>query len=123
MRRGAGLVALGAVALILAEGCSVARVQQPPKDDLSTWSAIPLPPDAGLTAQVAGGQSACSGDPAGPIRVLLQDRRTAFTAAFLFTGQAFFGSCFVSPGSSSGGSGPLPDAMTSALSIDDDGGG
>ncbi|MEO8469325.1 MAG: hypothetical protein ABI573_06620 [Chloroflexota bacterium] len=122
MRRGAGLVALAAAALVLAAGCGVARVQQAPEDDLSTWSAIPLPPDAGLTAQVVSGQSACKDPNGGPIRVLLQDRRTALTAAFLVSGKDLFGSCFVTAqGGSSGGSGPLPDPMTAALSIDDSG--
>lgn len=75
-------------------------------DDLKGWQARPLPPDLSL-AQFAVGQDVCrAGQPAGfAVRVLLQDRRTEWTAAFLVEGAGFTGSCAVSRGGNAGGSG------------------
>jgi hypothetical protein len=118
-----GLVALIALALVAA-GCGVTRVAAPPVDDLSTWSPVPLAPDQALADRISSGQTSCiPGPQGGPVRVLLQDRRTAWTAAFLFTAAGVFGSCFVTKasGGSGGGSGPRPEPMAANLSIDDNG--
>jgi hypothetical protein len=52
------------------------------------------------------------------VTLILQDRRTEGTAAFIFRGATTFGSCIVTSQVSSGGSGPLPEPMRSALSVD-----
>lgn len=119
------LLAIGAMA-VLTTACAIAGVQHPAADNLATWSDHPLPPDAALAATAVSNQSSCIGDPnRGPVRVLIQDRRTPFTAAFLFAGQTSFGSCFVTTGSgsTSGGSGPLPGPLTAGLAIDENGSG
>jgi hypothetical protein len=110
----------------LATGCALARVQQPEADTLATWSEHPLPPDAAMSAKAVSEQSSCTvEDKDRPIRVLIQDRRTQQSAAFLFAGRAVFGSCFVTTGGggTSGGSGPLPANLTIPLVIDENGGG
>jgi hypothetical protein len=118
---GRGLVA-GVVLAVLSAGCGIARVEQAPRDDFSTWSSTPLAPDARLTATAADLSGSCTAGPNGePVRLLLQDRRTDLTAAFLFRGETTFGSCLVTQGASSGGSGPLPEPTSAALSIDVDG--
>lgn len=111
---------------ILTAGCAIARVQQTEQDTLATWSDHPLPPDAALAAKAVSGESSCIVDEnGGPIRVLIQDRRTPQTAAFLFAGRASYGSCFVTSGGggTSGGSGPLPGDLTVGLVIDENGSG
>jgi hypothetical protein len=124
-RRGARLrtpLALLCASLALA-ACGVARIEGPPVDDFSTWSAEPLPPDVALQAAAARRDSSCSAGPEGePVRILVQDRRTEWTAAFLFAGLTTFGNCFLTSaaGVSSGGSGPLPAPISDALSIDVD---
>jgi hypothetical protein len=110
----------------LATGCALARVQQPEADTLATWSEHPLPPDAAMAAKAVSDQSSCTvEDKDRPIRVLIQDRRTPQSAAFLFAGRAAFGSCFVTTGGggTSGGSGPLPGDLTIPLVIDENGSG
>ena len=106
---------------ILAAGCAIAGVNRSEEDTLATWSVRPLPPDAALTARAASGQVSCVVDEEdGPIQMLIQDRRTQLSAAFLFAGRTQFGDCFVTMGSgaSGGSSGPLPGPMTAALVID-----
>ncbi len=124
MSRGS-LATLLAVVIVLA-GCSIARVARPPVDDLTSWSRVPLPGDQGLATQAAQGPSSCKAAADDqPVTLLIQDRRTDWTAAFLFTSGAQFGSCFVSSaeGGAVGGSGPLPEAMTGGLTIDDESSG
>ena len=107
-------------------GCAATRVDSRQVDDLSSWSRVPLPGVQSLATRAAQGPSSCKAAAADqPVHLLVQDRRTAWTAAFLFTSGAQFGSCFVSTaeGGTGGGSGPLPGAMTGALSIDDDSSG
>jgi hypothetical protein len=107
-------------------GCDIGRAQPAPIDDLAKWSRAPLPPDPALAALAAAGSSSCSGmSDAGPITLLLQDRRTAVTAAFLVAGPDLFGECLVSSGGggSSGGFGPALGRMTAAISIDAQGSG
>jgi hypothetical protein len=107
----------------MASGCWVARVEGPPSEDLSTWSDTPLPPDPALDAKAMEAQSSCQGSPdaGAPMRVLIQDRRTQWTAAFLMSGPGQFGSCLLTTagGMSGGGSGPALGAMTAELTIDD----
>jgi hypothetical protein len=116
----AGLV----LAAFVLGGCSIGRFVQPVEDALATWSDHPLPPDAALTAKAVSDQASCVADP-GPIHVLIQDRRTQFSAAFLFSAPNAFGSCFVTSGGGgmSGGSGPPPGPMAGPISIDDNGAG
>jgi len=119
VNRGSRLLAASLVAAAAVSGCWVARVEGPPQDDLSTWSSTPLPPSADLASQAADPRRSCTAGPDGePVTVILQDRRTEWTAGFLFSGATTFGSCIVTSGASSGGSGPLPDPMRSGLSID-----
>lgn len=118
-------LALGAMLLVIG-GCSVARMAQATPDAFAGWSTVPLAPDPALTARVVRGETACNLDPAsGPMRILVQDRRTQQTAAFLVASTTRFGSCTVtgSGGASSGGSDPMPEAMTGPLTIDDNGHG
>ena len=125
-RRPLPATAAGLAFAIALTGCAVARVDQSTPDAFETWSLTPLPPDAALAAHAMSRDSACLMGASGePLRILIQDRRTASTAAFLTLGASTFGSCIVTGpgGASSGGSGPLPEAMTGPLSIDDNGGG
>ena len=118
--------ALGAlIACLLVDfvsaGCIVAQVDQGPFENFTTWSSTPLPPDAGLTAAAADPNGSCTAGPGGePVALVLQDRRTEWTAGFIFRGATTFGSCIVTSaqGASSGGSGPSPVPFGEALSID-----
>jgi hypothetical protein len=119
VNRGARLLAVSLVAAAAVSGCWVTRVEGPPQDDLSTWSNTPLPPSVELASQAADPNGSCTAGPDGErVTVILQDRRTEWTAAFIFRGATTFGSCIVTSQASSGGSGPLPEPMRSALSID-----
>jgi len=116
---GVRLLVVGLVAAAAVSGCWVTRVEGPPQDDLSTWSTTPLPPSGELAAKAADPNGSCTAGPDGEhVTVILQDRRTEWTAAFIFRGATTFGSCMVTSQASSGGSGPLPEPMGSALSID-----
>ncbi len=124
-RRGGWLPLAGLVlAALVLGGCSIGRFVQPAEDTLATWSDLPLPPDAALTAKAVSHGSSCVADP-GPIHVLIQDRRTPLSAALLFSAPNAFGSCFVTSGGggTSGGSGPPPGPMAGPISIDDNGTG
>jgi hypothetical protein len=116
---GGRLLVAGLVAAAALSGCWVARVEGPPQDDLSTWSSTPLQPSADLASRAADPTGSCTSGPDGErVTVILQDRRTQWTAAFIFRGATTFGSCLVTSQASSGGSGPLPEPMGSSLSID-----
>lgn len=124
--RGRLLPVAMAAAVLLLSGCGLARVVQPNPDNMAAWSDRPLAPDPNLTKLALEPTSVCAtAEDGGPIRVLLQDRRTPQTAAFLVAGQASFGSCIVTSGSgsSSGGSGPALGPMTGPLTIEDHGSG
>lgn len=109
-------------------GCGVIGSLQGPADDLASWQAVPLPLDASLD-QLAASAGPCRIDvPDGvPIDVILQDRRTASTAAFLVRGPETAGSCMYSArgGGSGGGSQPAHQLrpLEQALSVDEDGSG
>src|SRR5215218_2380768 len=96
--RGAHLVVLA----LLVAGCGLTRVVQPSPDRFGEWTVTPLPPDPALAAAAREGRSACSAGAGGAggagIQILLQDRRTPQTAAFLFTSPGAFGSCLVTDG-------------------------
>lgn len=123
-RRVGGLLVALAAGVLLA-GCAVARVVQPTPDNFAAWSETPLAPDPNLAVVALDPKSSChAGAGGGQIQILLQDRRTSQTAAFLFSGPNVFGSCIVTAnGNSSGGSGPPLDPMVGAISIDDNGAG
>lgn len=124
--RGLARSGLVVAAAVLLGGCGLTRVVEPSPDNFAAWSQTPLPPDPGLAAAALNVPSACtSGEDGAGIHILLQDRRTAQTAAFLFAGPTTFGSCMISSsgGRSSAGSGPALEAMDGTLSIDDNGGG
>jgi hypothetical protein len=106
-------------------GCGLVREAGPAQDTFATWSATPLGPDPNLARRALEAHSSCRPLPdAGDIRILLQDRRTTATAAFLVAGVNTFGSCLVSvDGSSHGGSGPALAPMKGPISIDDNGNG
>jgi hypothetical protein len=120
MRLALGVAVLGSVV-----GCGVSRVVGPTPDTFTTWSLTPLPPDPTLAQQAMNPQSSCNSGPGGPpTQIVLQDRRTAQTAAFMFSGVNVFGSCILTSGTgSSGGSGPALEAMTGKLSIEANAGG
>ena len=121
-----GRLATLLAATVVVAGCGIARVERAPVDDLSTWSRVPLRGEQGLATRAAQGPSSCKAAADDqPVTLLIQDRRTDWTAAFLFTSGAQFGSCFVSTaeGGTGGGSGPQPEAMTGPLTIDDDSSG
>ena len=113
------VIALATAALVT--GCGPVTVTTPTEDALQAWSDHPLAPDPALAMQAMTTHSACLLDaPTGQVRVLLQDRRTPQTAAFLVATPTMLGSCIVTSGSgaSSGGGGPAPGPMAGAVSID-----
>jgi hypothetical protein len=122
------MTSLPVIGLVVAAvaGCGAVSVV-PVQDDLSTWQTTPLAPDqrlidAALQSDVC--RAGQDGDP--PIQLLLQDRRTASTAAFLVAGPGFTGSCTITlNGGASGGStrGPALEAMTSPIVVDERSGG
>jgi hypothetical protein len=119
------------IASTLLAGCGLASFAQRPQDNLGTWSDVPLPPDAALAAQALAADGACRMDDPGDNvvepapQILVQDRRTADSAAFLVRSPKHFGSCTItrSTGSSSSGYGPPLLPMTGQITIDDQGGG
>lgn len=122
----AGLGVAALVACVLIAGCGISRVVTPPEDTLASWSDHPLAADPALATQAMAAHSACLMDtPVGQLRILIQDRRTSQTAAFLVAAPTMFGSCIVTSGSgaSSGGGGLPPGAMAGAISIDANGSG
>jgi hypothetical protein len=113
--------AIGLAAAALVAGCGLAREATPAEDALQAWSDHPLAPDAAIAMQALTTHSACLMEsPPGQVRILVQDRRTPQTAAFLVASPTMFGSCIVNGGSggSSGGSGPAPGPMAAAVTID-----
>jgi hypothetical protein len=129
-RLGAGaLVALASTSL---SACGIlARVERPEPDRLARWQALPLPPDPALAAKALAGNGPCLMDDPGdnvvePVPVVLvQDRRTVDSAAFLVQSPNHFGSCTITraSGMSGGGYGPPLAALEGPLSIDDQGSG
>jgi hypothetical protein len=109
------------VVAALVSGCGAFR-QAGPADDLRGWSAAPLPIDARLATEALKSSVCRAGEDAGPVNIVLQDRRTAQSAAFLVAGQGWSGSCLitVANGNGSGGSrsAPLP-ALDGALAVDE----
>jgi hypothetical protein len=124
-RRRVGGLLIAFVAGALLAGCWMARDVRPTADNFATWSETPLAPDPNLAAVARDPNSSCNGGPGtGQVQILLQDRRTSQTAAFLFSGPNVFGSCIVTAGgNSSGGSGPSLEPMIGAISIDNNGAG
>src|SRR5436305_839081 len=80
-----------------------------------------MAPDARLATKALTFESCHAGADAGGIQILLQDRRTASTAAFLVAAPAFSGSCLVSLSGNGGGSGrgAALDPATSAIVVDE----
>ena len=122
MTLAARVVGAAVLVAVAAAGCrGLGPVATP--DDLASWQAAPLPADPRL-AQAAVTSIACNAgnDTGPPPQILLQDRRTASTAAFLVSGPAFSGSCLVTlSGGAGGGSGrsqPLEPA-TAAIVVDE----
>jgi hypothetical protein len=114
-------IAIGAVGLSLA-GCRGAFPMTTP-DNLATWSRAPLAPDAAM-AQLAQEHSSCRAGLDGdvPITIVLQDRRTASTAAFFTTAPGFFGSCLVSKGGGGGGSSTnVAPTLKGVITVDEQG--
>jgi hypothetical protein len=127
-----GRVALLPVAGAVLTGCGAfASMAAGTGDDLSTWSRTPLPPDAGLAAKAVADGGACRmDDPTDNItdpapQVLIQDRRTQDTAAFLVASATHFGDCMItrSNGASGGGYGPPLGPTNEKLTIDSQGSG
>lgn len=124
--RGVARPGLAVVAALLLAGCGPTGVVQPTPDNFAAWSEHPLTPDAGLAGSALAAGSACaSGEDGANVRILLQDRRTPQTAAFLFAGPTTFGGCMVTSGGgmSLAGSGPALEPTNGTLSIDDNGAG
>ena len=94
----------------------------PTADSLATWSRTPLAPDPAL-AQQALEQGACRGE--GPVapQVVLQDRRTASTAAFFLSGPGHWGSCLISVGASGGSWTNVIPTLFGPISVEEDGNG
>ena len=114
---------MAAVALLALVFAACRGSVGPDLDTLAGWQARPLAPDAQL-AQHASQQEACrSGQLDGVlVRVLLQDRRTESTAAFLVAGPGFTGSCLVSlqGGNAGGGSTDVaPAPLMGAIVVDE----
>jgi hypothetical protein len=100
-----------AVAVLSVAGCGLAPSLKP--DDFSGWQARPLAPDPGLAAN-ASKADACKSRSVFlnqtlpppfplPMQVIVQDRRTPSTAAFVVANEGYVGSCLVSPGGESFG--------------------
>ena len=119
-------VALLPIAGVFLAACGLASMAQRPPDDLTTWSLTPLPPDPALAATAIGENGACRmDDPTDNVlapvpQILVQDRRTQDTAAFLVLTPQQFGDCLTTrAGGSSAGYGPVLGAMNGQLTIDD----
>jgi hypothetical protein len=114
------------IAAALLAGCGFAAMAQHAPEDLSGWSLTPLPPDPALAASVVAEGGACRMDenpadhlvPPAP-QILVQDRRTRNTTAFLVVSPQHFGDCLVTQsGGSGGGFGPPLGAMNAQLTVD-----
>lgn len=111
-----------AFAALVASGCGAFR-QAPVIDSLRDWSAVPLAPDPALVNEAVDGSTCHFGhDSSAPIQVVLQDRRTPTTAAFIVTQPGWLGSCLLPKGTGATAGGvrktPLP-AMDRAIVIDE----
>jgi hypothetical protein len=121
--RSRGHLRIGIAALALA-GCR-GDFPMPSADTFSTWSRTPLVADPAM-AKLATEHSACrAGFPAdAPVTIVIQDRRTTSTAAFLLTAPGHFGSCIISAGGSGGGgSTNVVPALTGVITVDEQGTG
>lgn len=122
IRARSSLLAGLAMAAGLAAGCGAFR-QVGPTEDLHDWSAVPLAADQRLTTAALTSSVCRAGDDTGPPpNILLQDRRTAMSAAFLVSGVNWSGSCLitVAGGSSGGGSRDAsPASLTGPLAVDE----
>jgi hypothetical protein len=120
-RCAARLAALAVLALV-ASGC-VAFRQGQVTDNLQSWSAIPLAPDERIATEAIKSNVCHATDVAGPVSVVLQDRRTVLTAAFLVAGPGWTGSCLLTlaNGNAIGSSGNLASlpAMGQAVALDE----
>jgi hypothetical protein len=100
-------------------GCAAAFV--PTQDPLTAWARLPLPADPRV-AQAAMTNSACQGEQGRQLQIVLQDQRTASTAAFLTAGGGLTGSCLVTltggAGAGSLRSAPL-DPIKDAIAVDE----
>jgi hypothetical protein len=79
-----------------------------------------MAPDARLAAKAT--DTCRPADQALPMQVVLQDRRTEFTAAFLLAAPGWTGSCLTSLVGGGGGSGwrsGVREAMTASIAIDE----
>lgn len=121
-RRGVAVAAFATVA-VLAGACGFRQAL--PNDDLHDWSAVPLAADERLTTAAIKATVCRMGDDTAPApEILLQDRRTALSAAFLVSGPGWSGSCLITiaAGNASGGGGarggPSP-ALATALAVDE----
>ena len=113
--------AIGLAVAALVAGCGPVGVAAPAGDGGQAWSERPLAPEPALATEALATHSAClMGGTAGQVRILVQDRRAAQTAAFLVASPTMLGSCLVSggTGASSGGGGLAPGPMAAAVSID-----
>ncbi len=128
MNRLGRITVIAGIATVAMAGCGFGRAFAPTPDDLSTWQRVPLAPDPHLS------QSAANFPPCRPdvpdgvaIEILLQDRRTETTAAFLVRGPVTFGSCMYSASGGGGGGGSQPavqlQPLDVAISVDEDGSG
>ncbi len=121
--RSRGALGTGIAVLVLA-GCRGA-FPMPSADSFSTWSRTPLAPDPAM-ARLAADHSSCrAGFPAdAPVTIVIQDRRTTSTAAFLMTAPGHFGSCLISGGGSGGGgSTNVVPTLTGVVTVDEQGTG
>src|SRR5207247_8562641 len=78
--------------------------------------------DPGVATEALKSSVCRAGDDNQSIAIVLQDRRTAMSAAFLVTGPGWSGSCLVTTasGSASGGGRSAPlDPVTAALTVDE----
>jgi hypothetical protein len=116
-------VTLGALALAasLAAGCQVFG-QAGPIEDLHDWSAVPLAADQRLATEALKSSVCRVGDDNARPTILLQDRRTAMSAAFLVAGANWSGSCLITVangGSGGGGRGAALAPLAGRLVVDE----
>jgi hypothetical protein len=117
-------VAIAAVAMSALSACgaySAAPTAVPTPDMFASWSDRPLPPDPNLTAKMLDPVHGCQlGMQGAAPNIILQDRRTESTAAFLVSDRTVFGMCLGNAaGTLFGAAGNPIVGMTGSISIDD----
>src|SRR5262245_22428695 len=128
LSRAVGIAAALALPVLLAGCGAIASFFAGPQDNFSTWQTTPLPPDPALN-ELAAGISSCRIDLADgdQLEIVLQDRRTQWTAAFLVKGPTTVGSCYASSSGGGAGGGSMPanqlDALDQPIVVDEDGSG